>query len=203
MSSTKKTLIMPVTVIILLLTSTILVQGCINKASSEMPDEKRNEKANNSGTSSDKIEPTGEMVKFHSAIKDADRVIIIKGSDNPDEDKGANRQEQVPLSVLYKDGPMFWDIMGAVISADTNNKPQADGDGARYILRWYKKGYEELGEISVDTGNESLVVNFPGARAGESYENKTLYFAEDQVKVIKKAVEADKEIREKPDAPTI
>jgi len=203
MNHVKKNLIMPFTVLMLLLISTMLMQGCMNITSSESPGEKQNEKANKSGTSSDKIKPTGEMVKFHSAVKDADRVIIIKGSDNPDEDKGANRQEQVPLSVFYKDGPIFWDIMGAVVSAETSNEPQADGDGGHYILRWYKKGYQELGEVSVDTGSGALIVNSPGARAGESYENKTLYLTEDQVKVIKKAVQADKEIREKPKAPTI
>lgn len=203
MNSAKNALIVPFAVLMLLLISTILVQGCTSTISSETSGEKRSEEANNSKTNSDKIKPTGEMARFYSAIKDADRVIIIKGSDNPDEDKGANRQEQVPLSVFYKDGPMFWDIMGAVVSAETSKEPQVDGDGARYIMRWYKKGYKELGEISIDTGSGSLVVNYPGAGVGESYENKTLHIAADHIKVIKKAVEADKKIEEKPNAPTI
>ncbi|MHB8842444.1 MAG: hypothetical protein ACYC56_11790 [Candidatus Aquicultor sp.] len=144
-----------ITVVVVL---TIMLQGCGGStATQEKPPSAAKSKPVlvDPSKESKKIEPSKETAKFFDAIKQAERVIIIDGKNGDLTDE----RNQEPLSVLYADGPTYWDIMHAVTSAKPTGKPLGGSDD--YKLRWYKKGYKNVGEayISKDTGR--IIITFP------------------------------------------
>ncbi len=126
-----------------------------------------------------KIEPSKETVKFFNAIKQAERVIIIDGKSGSPTDE----QDQEPLSVFYADGLTYWDVMNAVTSAKQTNRRLGGGDD--YKLRWYKKGYKNVGEayISKDTGR--IIITFP--EPTEATKTPDLLIPRKELDTIKKA----------------
>lgn len=125
------------------------------------------------------IKPTDETTKFFNAIKSADRIIIIDGKSGEKQDE----RDQEPLGVFYADGPTYWDVMRAVTSArQTGKEPRGSDD---YKIRWYKKGYKNVGEaiISKDTGR--MIITFP--EPADTSVTPDLLIPQEELKVIEKA----------------
>jgi len=132
----------------------------------------------NSGAEAKKIKPTAEMAQFYNMIKSADRLIIIEGGS----DKSIDRRDQIPLSVFYSYEPKYWEIVGAVASA---KKRAGTGDGENeYTIRWYGKGYKEVGEAEIDNSTGSITIRYLPVTSNKRTENKGIFIPKDKLIVI-------------------
>lgn len=202
-AATKKAYISIFAVITVVFALSILLQGCSGPSRDEAVGKGQTRKTVDPKKEIRKVKPAKEMTAFYNAVKGADRVIVIETGDESDgsedsSDTAVDRREQVPLSVFYKDGQRFWDIMRAVTSALDNDEYRIQGLGESYIFRWYKKGYEELGEVKINVGSGSLVVNYPAVA-----KNKEFYIPLEEIGVIKEAAEANKKQKPQPGISTI
>jgi len=155
------------------------LQGCAGGNHDTIPTALNPKPGLNPSKEAKNIKSTDETTKFFNAIKTADRIIIIDGTGGEAQDE----QDQEPLSVSYADGPRYWDIMRAVTSAKQADKKL--GGSNDYKLRWYKKGYKNVGEaiISKDTGR--MVITFP--EPTDTSVTADLVIPQEGLKVIKKA----------------